>query len=366
VWQWSESRLNWRSVPFIGLLAAGLALSHYRVTLMAATGVVTLLGVAGLAQRWPWKTWLRVGVRLAIAGLVAGLFLAPWGLHVLVSVQRGYPIDVGQLAPMFLSLDRLEPNVRDYPTNWLVLGTTAIAVIVGTLRRERIVMGLALWLIVMLVAARYAGKYMDPVSVFISLYIPVSVIIGWFVADAMRWTAGHWRAGLWAWRVGLVVLAMGGAFALSRIVEPNYVYSTPADLEAMAWIRTHTPPEARFLVNSFKIYSSENYVTGSDAGYWLPLLGERAASVPPMIYPSEHAATSDFLEHVMALSNLGGQLTSPQARAVLQREGVTHVYVGQHGGTIVVADLLNSPYFKLVYQNGGVYIFELNAAPAHS
>jgi hypothetical protein len=162
----------------------------------------------------------------------------------------------------------------------------------------------------------------------------------------------------------LVVLAAGGAFALSRVIEPNYVYSTPADLQAMAWIRANTPPEARFLVNSFKIYSSENYVTGSDAGYWLPLLGERAASVPPMIYPSEHAATPDFLEHVMAVSNLGGQLTSPQAIAVLRREGITHVFVGQRGGAIVVADLLNSPYFKPVYQNGGAYIFELTASPA--
>jgi len=364
VWQWSESQLNWRSVPFIGILAAGLVLAHYRVALMAAMGVVTLLSVAGLAQRWPWKAWLRIGFRLMITGLLAGLYVAPWGLHVLVSTQRGYPIDVGQLAPIFLTLDRLEPNVRNYPTNWLIVGLTVIAVTVGGLRRERVVIGLTLWSMVMLVAARDIGKYMDPLSVFISLYIPVSVIVGWFVAGTIRWMADRWPNAWWAWRAGLALLGIGGAFLLSHVVEPNYVYATSADLQAMAWIRANTPPKAHFLVNSFKIYSSDNYVTGSDAGYWLPLLGERSANVPPMIYPSEHAATSDFLEQMMALSNLGGQLTAPQAIAVLHREGITHVYVGEHGGSIVAADLLNSPYFKAVYQNDSAYVFELTASPA--
>ena len=64
----------------------------------------------------------------------------------------------------------------------------------------------------------------------------------------------------------------------------------------------------------------------------------------------------------MALDRLNGKLATPEALALLLKEGITHVYVGQRSGPISAEELMKSPNFKLAYQNGPVYVFEVNAA----
>jgi hypothetical protein len=62
------------------------------------------------------------------------------------------------------------------------------------------------------------------------------------------------------------------------------------------------------------------------------------------------------------LDQLGGHLTSPEALALLQRAGITHVYAGQRGGPIVVEELLRSPAFVLDYQQDAIYVFRFLGA----
>ena len=55
---------------------------------------------------------------------------------------------------------------------------------------------------------------------------------------------------------------------------------TKPDRQAMTWIREHTPAQAKFLVEGFRIYGGRS-VVGSDAGWWIPLLADRANTMPP-------------------------------------------------------------------------------------
>jgi hypothetical protein len=108
--------------------------------------------------------------------------------------------------------------------------------------------------------------------------------------------------------------------SINNIVEAEAPYVQADDVPALEWIRNNTPASARFMVNTFHFGFSDNYVIGSDAGYWLPLLARRASITAPMIYPAERATSSDFLERLVVFDRLQGKLTTPEALALLQRE----------------------------------------------
>lgn len=52
-------------------------------------------------------------------------------------------------------------------------------------------------------------------------------------------------------------------------------------------------------------------------------------------------------------------LDEPEIRAMLHNWGVTHVYIGAGGEGLMPWALAGSPYYKLAYTNGTVWIFEL-------
>jgi len=356
-WHWLESGVKWRAVPFIGGLAGGLALAHYRVTLMAASGFIVLFGVSGVLQRWEWPMWRRVATRLMLAALFAGVLVGPWVWHLINASHQGYAIRIGQITPAFFAFERLGPGVQNYATNIIVISLTALAIVSGWWRRDRVVIGLSLWSIGMVVFStpRFAGVFMDTTSVVISLYVPTAITIGWLLAKLVE----RWPRTQWAMYMALMLLAVWGANQIGNIVDPTGVYTTQEDLQAMAWIKANTPPTAQFMANAFHVYDVEKYITGEDAGYWLPLLAERAVFVPPLVFPNERAATPDFADRLEALSRTQANMATPETLALFQRAGITHVYLGAKGTVISAAALLQSPDYRLIYQNPSVYVFEI-------
>src|SRR5512134_2508753 len=100
----------------MGLLAAGITLAHYRVTLMTASAVVIVIGLNGLFARWRLAEWGKVIGRLIVAAAMAGVLIAPWVWHIFISLRQGYPIVLGRIEPVFFQFDRLGPFVLNYPT----------------------------------------------------------------------------------------------------------------------------------------------------------------------------------------------------------------------------------------------------------
>ncbi|MDY7078899.1 MAG: hypothetical protein SXV54_18450 [Chloroflexota bacterium] len=359
VWHWIESESRWPLVPFIGVLAAGVALAHYRIALMAAAAVLVLVGMDGLMRKISWATWKLITGRLTLAAAMAGALIAPWVWHVLSALQQGYPNDVGVATETFFRLERLGIGVLNYPTNSVLIGLTLAAIILGWWRRERIVISLSIWMVVMLFAStpRFAGVFLDTISVIVSLYFPASTAIGWGIVTATDWLSARWEPSRYVVWIGLAGLLVWGATNIGSIARPGLAYVRPDDLPAMEWIRENTPPSANFMVNTFHWDFLPHFVVGSDAGYWLPLLTGRRTVTAPMIYVFERSASPDLVARLTSLDQLGGHLTSPEALALLRLEGVTHVYVGQRGGPILPDELLNSPAFELEYQHGEAYVF---------
>jgi len=363
IWRWVESdRRSWRSLLFIGLLGAGILLVHYRVTLMAAVAALVLVTLKGLIGQTDWAVWRRIVGRLILAAALAVTLASPWIGHVLNTLHKGHPNDVGTPESTYFRWKSLMTNVLNYPTSSVLLSLALVAILLGWWRREQVVIVLSVWSIVMLLLSklRFANLLMDMVSVIISLYFPISVIVGWMLTTVTNKLSNYWKSTRWIVGVVLSGLFIWGGITIGSIVEPGAAYVGEYDLSAADWIQSNTSPSAYFMVNTFTWNFLPTYVIGSDAGYWLPLLANRRTVTVPMTYPIERSSIDDLVERLLALDRLEGHLTSPKALALLRREGITHVYIGQRGGPIVADELLKSPAFDLEYQKGSAYVFRFN------
>jgi len=209
--------------------------------------------------------------------------------------------------------------------------------------------------------------------VIIALYIPLALLWGW--------AGGAGAAWLWQKRFGplLLTLLLAGLLGWGlvqqvRVVDFFFRMVWPSDRVAFQWIEKNTPPDSRFLVNGFSIYSG-TMIVGSDGGWWLPYFTRRAATVPPASYSTERHAEADFMNRIdkveedVRASNGDPALLLP----VLCRDGITHVYLGERRGTVgygmtqLVPEewLGQNPAFALLFQEGAaqVWSFDRSVCP---
>lgn len=359
---WIRHGFQKRELPFIGVLAAGVILTHYRVAVMALVGAIVL--VAGhLLNRRPTSgriSMFRTILGLLTAASISAFLISPWILVVGQGMNSGSPVNIGRSSPAFHNLARIGTGAIHFPTNAVVIALALTAVTLGIVLRLRSVLSMAAWsaLLVGLAASRVPRFVLDIVSVAISLCLPASVAIGCAataVIDGLRRRSRLLTTVAWT---GIAALSIWGLLASPLKVETSNAFVTPDDLAAMDWIRASTDDSAYFMVSMFSFDYSPRFIIGSDAGYWIPALALRRTVTVPMVYSIERTNDPGFLERLVELNQLGGHLTSLEAIALLRSEHVTHVYLGEKGTLISEAELLSSPDFRLAYRVGGARVFE--------
>lgn len=361
VWLWCGARLSWSTAGLLVLLAVGLVFVHYRVTLMAALGCLLIVLGRGWQARWNWAAWrLRIWHGVVMAGGVLLLAL-PWLLHVRGNQDVGYPAIVPEPQVTFFTLSRMGDVALSYWSNTPLLILLALALAWGLWKRSLGVWIMLLWGLLMYTLSQpwAANEYMDTVSVVQSLFVPGAVILG--LSAVLFWradgSARRWRH--WLLAALTAGLSLAGAGSISRIVEQGAVYVLPQDMAAVRWVSEHTPPDALFMVNTYTFNFMPEYVIGSDAGGWLPVLAGRRVVTAPMTYPIERLSVENYPQLIRRLAEMSSNLAGAEAVAELRRLGVTHVFIGQRGGPISAAQLLDSPAYSLEFQDGDVYVFRL-------
>ena len=150
------------------------------------------------------------------------------------------------------------------------------------------------------------------------------------------------RPAAWA---ATLALALWGAQETRRIVHPDTVLAEASDLAALAWVESHTPPQACFLVD---VQPWMGLWRGADGGWWImPLTGRRTV-LPPAAHGwgqpelsalvRAHAARMDavsraaFPEHCIGLERLmeetGADYYYTHSPRPLQCPQLTAVYAG--------------------------------------
>jgi hypothetical protein len=372
-----NERLDWRSIGLTWILMGGLALTHYRVLVFGILFTVALFLFYSVGS----KKYLIGSIhRLALSGIGAALIFTPWLIHVF----RGKILQIF-FNQVTTSPDNLSEFTQQYNAigdlftylpalMWMLL---PLALAWGFWRRERNFAILALWWLLVLLAANPqwfglpgAGSITN-FAVFISAYLPVTILL----AAGLAWLIDEIAVSerIRSARIPALVLALtvalglwGSSLRLNNIDVAQHALVTRPDLQAAEWIREHTPEDAVFLVNSFFAYGGTS-VVGSDAGWWLPLLARRSTTLPPLTYASEGGPRPDYREWVNSLTAeiLQAGIADPKVLDKLARRNVTHVYIGQQQGQVnysgprlTAAALQESSHFKEIYHQDRVSIFE--------
>jgi hypothetical protein len=365
-----------RAVLLAGIAAAGLLLTHYRVMLIFVAWVVAHLALASVSfstadRRLPtavgrWSSVVKLWVRAAAVGLAGGLIAAPW----LARLGLGL-IPTGVLGTWLQGADSFNAVPRaliDLPRNQLLLALAGLGWVLSALARQRLAWLVLVWVAIVLLitnpgAVGLASTWViSNASLVISLFVPVSLLIGAGVALVAGWIDGRLPertrpAGRVVAHLALVGLALGSGWDLIHVVNPVTVLATRDDVAAMAWVRDHLPADARFLINT-RYWQAGTYV-GADGGYWLPLLAGRETIMPSVLYVfGSRQQVEQVTADARAVEN-AASLDDPGLLGVIAAHRLTHIYLGAKGGKLTPQVLLKDPRARPVYSNGAVWVFEL-------
>ncbi len=366
------SRRDWRLIGLSWLAVGGLALTHYRVLIFY---IIFVLAWMLLALRR--ATWRRVLTRVTWVGVGAGVLFLPWFAHAFTGKILGTLGQQLAIAPEQLSLAARKYNAIGDFTRYLPLVvwlTLVVAVAVGLWQRRRGALLMSLWWFLLLLVANpgwlgFPGSgALTNFALFIAAYILAGVLMG----DMLGQLASRFR--FWRWfgiAATLVVVGVGVGGTRVRSWDARvlkYSMVTRPDSRAMEWIQENISRESRFLVNSFFAYDG-SVIVGSDGGWWLPLLAQRANTVPPYTYDLEQEPWPGCREWINSLTEQLQEagVDDSATLTMLKERGITHVYVGQqqgrvnYGGPHVLdpEGLLRSARYQMVYHRDRVWVFKV-------
>ena len=355
--------------PLAVVTAAGLSLTHYRVTLFfVCFAAATLL----LALAWRRRSAAQVLLAAGRLGGLAVLLVAPWLIHLALAFLSRF-----QRSTMIARSDQYHFISWRFLFTWGVaaplVAAAGLGVVWAAVRREARVLVIALWVVLMFALAnpRLWGlptTFLDNGSVVLALYVPVGILVGYLAGQVLQALERRWGSGT-ALALLVVIVAVGSVVGLRtlnrRILEPWRFFVTPDDLRAAEWIRQNLPQDAFFAV---QMYDEMGPVTvhGVDAGLWIPYMTGRRTTMPPMPYNGElsHEAADAINRRARDTFRLP---QDHQALARLRAQGVTHAYVVQprifYQGLWQPDAFAADPAYRLLYHEGSVWIFALDGQP---
>ncbi len=366
-------RLDYKHLILIALAAGGLFLTHYRVLLFYGLFVAAyVLCESWFARREPRKVanlWLRSFLLAFLSLTIISPWLRPMLSEFAVKSQQAQAHGF-QLDPDYNLISW--GIVTSLGLRPALLVMAALGALWGFWRRDRYVVLVIVWTVSLFVLANPhllglpGAGMVNNGAVIIALYIPGSILAGFFsrysgqtLVSALEGWPAFGRLKRWS-GYGLaavvILVSLWGAGNILQLLTPETFFVTKSDLKAMDWIRENVPEGARFAINTHFWLSYA--AIGTDAGYWIPFLTRRETSLPPMLYSE---GTYEYVDEVNALAEATIALSeNDDTLPILREDGVTHVYIGQRGGSLKPQRLLASPNYEAIYHQDGVWVFEIS------
>ncbi|MBI5303099.1 MAG: hypothetical protein HY868_13270 [Chloroflexi bacterium] len=252
-----QPRVTTRAILFAAIMLAGLAFAQIRLLAVYATFVAI------------WSSPRpRALMRFAPVALVGLAFLAT---RVADLSARGLGWDSileknAGTVPIDLSVAFQVAFAQQGSLVWALAGVGALAAIRNQVSQRNLVSPvwrILAWCVASLGVALVAQSLIAPAFLVLIACVPVALLVG-ELAHRLDFKS--------AWLVALI--AIFGARGMIAIINPTTVLFSPADEDAMTWIRANTPTDARILVNTFQWYG--DYVVPADGGAWIPYFAQRA------------------------------------------------------------------------------------------
>jgi len=367
-------RLQWRRIVLAAILLAGLALTHYRVTILYGAFALVAGCHAILSRRLSWGWLAIVGGGFAAIGIVACALTLPWVLHFLSGAAP-----MSQEAVSLNQAQQVDALTWEEVVTWglrpPLLVVTAVAALwsLSRWRHRPLSVMMVAWTALLLVLAtpQVSGLppgYVTYRTVIIALYLPSAVLLGVAFSAlpdlevrTVMWEADPSNRGAPVLVRLRIVIAL--LLVLWGVREMAGVRSTPrhelvrnTDREAMAWIRENTPPDAVFAAEP--LFYLPWAAAGNDAGYWLPYMAERATILPAMIYTAE-GSPKYVAETNAALRGLIEARSSDELADRLHALGVQYIYITGPTEGCWKEHALDDRLFEVVYRLDDIRVARL-------
>jgi hypothetical protein len=363
-----KNKIRWINFPLLiaALTISGLFLTHYRVTaffilLIIAEFIINRFctGPDDILTKW------KVNRFIIYSGLGA-IMLLPWLIQ---SIPDTF------LPSLLRPLPEETKWFSDFSWRFLstALGKQALAIsglglIWGLIQKKRFVYLLLLWIVLLSILANIkvlglpGGGLMNTTSVEISLFIPISVFGGYFINEILHFwksiSPRKIRSLLYIVSSFLMVyIVIIAAKNITSILNPITILSRKADISAIMWIKENIRTDKLILINPFPW--GYGIFAGNDGGYWItPLTGIKTIP-PPVLYGFTPNDDRKFINQISQFVIDNGS-SAAELHDYLKSNDINYVYIGARGGPISPMALLNHAGFKSIYENQGVWIFELS------
>lgn len=356
----SNKRVIW--ILILGAIsAAGLFMVHYRVVVFMSFLVFSFVIYHSLfktrsSAHKPAHIWL-VSVVMALAAII---LVIPWFIPTLTKTV---------LSQVSSSTSSVVPFFQDFSWPYLTsaLGKQAmvlagLGLVWSVFKQRSLAVINILWVIILFFLANLGAlklpgtSLITNASVEIILFIPISVLGGYFLNQLL----GYWKSlipvRLYSVSYMLVIILVGsvsflGAKQLIPIINPITILSRNADLPAIEWVSENIPAGETIVINPFAwgygIYA------GNDGGFWIsPLSGRQ--TLPPAVLYGLGAGAKQISEQSQQIASLS--VTPELFRDYLLASQYHYVFTGSRGGVIPPEKLATSGLFSVLYHQDGVWI----------
>ncbi len=345
------------------VLTGGLLLSHY------FAGLVALLGLAWLITLDLWNhrqealhSWSKPFTAMVVGTGLALPWLARMWTYMQHYVALALPGQKGNAAsfarqPAYLW--QLLSPAGDHVLYLLALPAIFWAV------RSRQSRPWALWSLTLLALGLPWSPSLRPFRpdhFVIVLFAPTALLLGDLSHNIARFPLHGWKRSVRTTAFGVLAITfiVYGVQHGQRIVPPSVVFVTPADVEAIRWADVHLPDNAHIMVNAAPWQAG--IYRGLDGGWWLLPLTGRATFPPPTLITY---ASPSLVRRVAEDAGTLSQLTTCDSAFwnVVQRQGITHLYLRAGTGSLQADTLQNCNGLAPIYAQQGVTILAIRQSP---
>lgn len=259
-----------------------------------------------------------------------GLTLLPFAVILIIRLLRAFELNIyGQDANAGLYEDSIQAlEISLVHGGWLIWGLGIPGIALAVAFKAKRFFFIMKWLLALFIFNLLQVAFNITVSslanTIIFLTIPLTLLAG--LAFRFLWVITMQHAKLLFYILTLL-MAVGGAYNISGIIQPSYVLFSSSDKSAMEWINHNTSSSSLFLINSF--YWGDD-LSPSDAGGWLTIMTSRQS----VLYNPDSFERS------------------------LENDDIDYIYIGRGYGAISAEFLLNDRQFAVVYDKGDVMIFK--------
>lgn len=352
-----ECHDRWWKLAGLSLLTAGVLLSHY------FTAFLLVLFFAALGLQWLVQTirnksadWKLI-VSIAIPALVGLILASRWYYRIFVySSAASRPVfrvmESETLKTAWNYLYYLVGPISGY----VLIGFGLIGLLWSIFKTRKV--HFQLWALLVLFFAIPTGlRLMNFRYDYFALVVFIPIAITSAFGIVLLFGQFIKRRILATILILLVAtcISVGGTWQNARAVNAETILATRSDLDALDWIKTHTPEDARFFVNT--TYWGYEIYRGVDGGGWiLPITG-RWSLAPTIFYPM--IADQEYIQSVRDMGMRASTITEcgEDFWLLVNDAEIDYLYIKEGMGSLRPEALISCDGINQLINIDGVHIY---------